>query len=118
LAKGLPSFDEVPAINYDAPGRKEKKRLVDRWINEVLRPEVAAVVTRGRLTGWWTDAYDLRRLWKSLSSASPWRVSSACSWSLSSTAGARPDRQSVPRRPLTLKLYREFLASGSFARPS
>jgi len=38
LAKGLPSFDEVPAINYDAVwAGKEKKRLVDRWINEVLR---------------------------------------------------------------------------------
>jgi iron(III) transport system substrate-binding protein len=38
LATGLPSFDEVPAINYDAVwAGKEKKRLVDRWINEVLR---------------------------------------------------------------------------------
>jgi iron(III) transport system substrate-binding protein len=38
LAKGLPSFDDVPAINYDAVwAGKEKKRLVDRWINEVLR---------------------------------------------------------------------------------
>lgn len=38
LAKGLPSFDEVPAISYDAVwAGKEKKRLVDRWINEVLR---------------------------------------------------------------------------------
>jgi iron(III) transport system substrate-binding protein len=38
LAKGLPSFDEVPAVNYDAVwAGKEKKRLVDRWINEVLR---------------------------------------------------------------------------------
>lgn len=38
LAKGLPSFDEVPVINYDAVwAGKEKKRLVDRWINEVLR---------------------------------------------------------------------------------
>jgi len=40
LAKGLPSFDEVPAINYDAVwAGKEKKRLVDRWINEVLRAQ-------------------------------------------------------------------------------
>ena len=40
LAKGLPSFDEVPAINYDAAwAGKEKKRLVDRWINEVLRAQ-------------------------------------------------------------------------------
>ena len=38
LAKGLPSFDEIPTINYDALwAGKEKKRLVDRWINEVLR---------------------------------------------------------------------------------
>jgi iron(III) transport system substrate-binding protein len=38
LAKGLPSFDEIPTINYDAIwAGKEKKRLVDRWINEVLR---------------------------------------------------------------------------------
>ncbi len=38
LAQGLPSFDAVPAINYDAVwAGKEKKRLVDRWINEVLR---------------------------------------------------------------------------------
>lgn len=40
LAKGLPSFDEVPAIGYDAVwAGKEKKRLVDRWINEVLRAQ-------------------------------------------------------------------------------
>ena len=38
VAKGLPSLDEVPTINYDAAwAGKEKKRLVDRWINEVLR---------------------------------------------------------------------------------
>jgi iron(III) transport system substrate-binding protein len=38
LAKGLPSFDEIPTINYNAIwAGKEKKRLVDRWINEVLR---------------------------------------------------------------------------------
>jgi len=38
LAKGLPSFDRIPTINYDAIwAGKEKKRLVDRWINEVLR---------------------------------------------------------------------------------
>jgi iron(III) transport system substrate-binding protein len=38
LAKGLPSFDEIPTINYDAIwAGKEKKRLVDRWIKEVLR---------------------------------------------------------------------------------
>jgi iron(III) transport system substrate-binding protein len=40
LAKGLPSFDEIPVINYDAIwAGKEKKRLVDRWINEVLRAQ-------------------------------------------------------------------------------
>ncbi len=38
LAKGLPAFDEIPTINYDAVwAGKEKKRLVDRWINDVLR---------------------------------------------------------------------------------
>lgn len=38
LAKGLPAFDEIPTVNYDAIwAGKEKKRLVDRWINEVLR---------------------------------------------------------------------------------
>jgi iron(III) transport system substrate-binding protein len=38
LAKGLPAFDEIPTINYDAVwAGREKKRLVDRWINEVLR---------------------------------------------------------------------------------
>lgn len=38
LAKGLPAFDEIPTINYDAIwAGKEKKHLVDRWINEVLR---------------------------------------------------------------------------------
>ena len=38
LAKGLPAFEEIPTINYDAIwAGKEKKRLVDRWINEVLR---------------------------------------------------------------------------------
>ncbi len=40
LAKGLPSFDQVPVIGYDAVwAGKEKKRLVDRWINEVLRAQ-------------------------------------------------------------------------------
>jgi iron(III) transport system substrate-binding protein len=38
LASGLPAFEEIPTINYDAVwAGKEKKRLVDRWINEVLR---------------------------------------------------------------------------------
>ena len=38
LAKGLPAFGDIPAINYDAVwAGNEKKRLVDRWINEVLR---------------------------------------------------------------------------------
>ncbi len=38
LAKGLPAFEEIPTINYDAVwAGREKKRLVDRWINEVLR---------------------------------------------------------------------------------
>ena len=38
LAKGLPAFQEIPTINYDAVwAGKEKKRLVERWINEVLR---------------------------------------------------------------------------------
>lgn len=38
LMAGLPAFDQIPTINYDAVwAGKEKKRLVDRWINEVLR---------------------------------------------------------------------------------
>lgn len=38
LMPGLPPFKEIPTINYDAVwAGKEKKRLVDRWINEVLR---------------------------------------------------------------------------------
>jgi len=38
LMEGLPAFDQIPTINYDAIwAGKEKKRLVDRWINEVLR---------------------------------------------------------------------------------
>ena len=38
LMAGLPAFDQIPTINYDAIwAGKEKKRLVDRWINEVLR---------------------------------------------------------------------------------
>jgi len=38
LSKDLPAFEEIPTINYDAIwAGKEKKRLVDRWINEVLR---------------------------------------------------------------------------------
>jgi iron(III) transport system substrate-binding protein len=38
LTKGLPAFDHIPVMSYD-PVRagQEKKRLVDRWINEVLR---------------------------------------------------------------------------------
>jgi iron(III) transport system substrate-binding protein len=40
VAKGLPAFGDIPAINYDAVwAGKEKKRLVDRWINEVLRAQ-------------------------------------------------------------------------------
>lgn len=38
LAKGLPPFDQIPVMNYDAVrAGRDKKRLVDRWINEVLR---------------------------------------------------------------------------------
>ncbi|HWC05086.1 MAG TPA: ABC transporter substrate-binding protein [Methylomirabilota bacterium] len=38
LAKGLPPFDQIPVMNYDAVrAGQDKKRLVDRWINEVLR---------------------------------------------------------------------------------
>jgi iron(III) transport system substrate-binding protein len=38
LAKGLPRFDQVPVMAYDAVrAGQDKKRLVDRWINEVLR---------------------------------------------------------------------------------
>jgi iron(III) transport system substrate-binding protein len=38
LAKGLPAFDQIPVMNYDAVrAGQDKKRLVDRWINEVLR---------------------------------------------------------------------------------
>jgi len=40
LAKGLPAFGDIPSIDYDAVwAGKEKKRLVDRWINEVLRAQ-------------------------------------------------------------------------------
>jgi iron(III) transport system substrate-binding protein len=40
LMEGLPAFDQIPTINYDAIwAGKEKKRLVDRWINEVLRAQ-------------------------------------------------------------------------------
>jgi iron(III) transport system substrate-binding protein len=40
VAKGLPAFADIPTINYDAMwAGKEKKRLVDRWINEVLRAQ-------------------------------------------------------------------------------
>jgi len=40
VAKGLPALSEVPLINYDAVwAGKEKKKLVDRWINEVLRAQ-------------------------------------------------------------------------------
>jgi iron(III) transport system substrate-binding protein len=38
LAKGLPPFDQIPILPYDAVrAGQDKKRLVDRWINEVLR---------------------------------------------------------------------------------
>jgi iron(III) transport system substrate-binding protein len=38
LAAGLPAFDRIPVMSYDAVWAGEnKKRLVDRWINEVLR---------------------------------------------------------------------------------
>jgi iron(III) transport system substrate-binding protein len=38
LAKGLPPFDQIPIAPYDAVrAGQDKKRLVDRWINEVLR---------------------------------------------------------------------------------
>jgi len=38
LMAGLPAFDQIPTIDYDAIwAGKEKKKLVDRWINEVLR---------------------------------------------------------------------------------
>jgi iron(III) transport system substrate-binding protein len=38
LAKGLPPFDQIPLMSYDAVrAGQDKKRLVDRWINEVLR---------------------------------------------------------------------------------
>jgi iron(III) transport system substrate-binding protein len=38
LAKGLPPFDQIPVSSYDAVrAGRDKKRLVDRWINEVLR---------------------------------------------------------------------------------
>jgi iron(III) transport system substrate-binding protein len=38
LAKGLPAFDRIPVMDYDAVrAGRDKKRLVDRWINEVLR---------------------------------------------------------------------------------
>jgi iron(III) transport system substrate-binding protein len=38
LAKGLPVFDQIPVTNYDAVrAGQDKKRLVERWINEVLR---------------------------------------------------------------------------------
>jgi hypothetical protein len=40
VAKGLPAFADIPTIAYDAVwAGKEKKRLVDRWINEVLRAQ-------------------------------------------------------------------------------
>lgn len=36
--KGLPAFDQIPVMSYDAVwAGQNKKRLVDRWINEVLR---------------------------------------------------------------------------------
>jgi len=38
LAAGLPAFDRIPVMSYDAVWAGEnKKRLVDRWINDVLR---------------------------------------------------------------------------------
>lgn len=38
LAKDLPAFDQIPVTSYDAVWAGEnKKRLVDRWINEILR---------------------------------------------------------------------------------
>lgn len=38
LAAGLPAFSEIPVMGYDAVAAGQaKKRLVDRWINEVLR---------------------------------------------------------------------------------
>ncbi len=38
VAKGLPPFDQIPIMGYDAVrAGQDKKRLVDRWINEVLR---------------------------------------------------------------------------------
>ncbi len=38
LSTGLPAFDQIPVTSYDAVWAGEnKKRLVDRWINEVLR---------------------------------------------------------------------------------
>jgi iron(III) transport system substrate-binding protein len=38
LMKGLPPFDQIPIMKYDAvQAGQDKKRLVDRWINEVLR---------------------------------------------------------------------------------
>jgi iron(III) transport system substrate-binding protein len=38
LAPGLPAFDQIPTMDYDAVrAGQDKKRLVDRWINEVLR---------------------------------------------------------------------------------
>jgi hypothetical protein len=34
----LPPFDQIPIMGYDAVrAGQDKKRLVDRWINEVLR---------------------------------------------------------------------------------
>jgi hypothetical protein len=36
--KGLPPFEQIPVASYDAVrAGQDKKRLVDRWINEVLR---------------------------------------------------------------------------------
>jgi iron(III) transport system substrate-binding protein len=38
VAQGLPALSEIPLLDYDAKwAGKEKKRLVERWINEVLR---------------------------------------------------------------------------------
>ena len=38
LGKGLPPFEQIPVASYDAVrAGQDKKRLVDRWINEVLR---------------------------------------------------------------------------------
>ena len=38
LARGLPAFDQIPVMDYDPVwAGHNKRRLVDRWINEILR---------------------------------------------------------------------------------